>query len=99
MRIRDLPISKIICIILLIITSYLFVINVISYYRARNFESPLFPKTTLEPISSLFLHFAIVRVICLIVGLFLYIRSKYILSISVVLFCLILLNYFPELLM
>ena len=99
MRIRNLPISKIVCIILLVLTTYLFVINVISYYRAINFESPLFPKTTLEAISRLYLHFAIIRAVCLIIGLLLFIRAKYIISIGVVLFGLILLNYFPELFM
>lgn len=84
--------------ILLLITAYLFVINTFNYFTAGNFVSPLVPKNSLEEISKTYLHFAIILAIGLIVGFFLHKRGKYIISISALALILVLLNYFPELL-
>jgi len=97
MPIRQLSISKVLSVIFLIITACLFVVNIFNYLTAGSFASPLMPRSSLEKISRTYLIFAIILILFLVIAFLFHKRRKYIISIFICTFVLILLNYFPEL--
>ena len=93
---RQSNFPKVICIVLLVIVGYLFIINIFNYFTAGSFVSPLIPKSTFEEIPKTYLRFALLFLSCLIIAFAFYKRGKYLISIGVSVAVIVLLNYFPE---